>query len=65
MEHVPPNVTVLIPVTEAEVVGLRLRRPWDKPRLRVHARPDGALLLKADEADRWALIQLYAWRHGG
>lgn len=57
------SVTVLVPVTESELVGLRLRRPFGKPKLRVHRHSTGALMLRADERDRWALVQLYAWRY--
>lgn len=51
-----------VPVTEQELVGLRLRRPTSRPQLRVRQLENGALLLRAGEADRWALEQLAAWR---
>lgn len=56
------QLTVVVPVTEQELVGLRLRRPEGRPKLRVKRRPDGARLLVATEPDRWALELLTSWR---
>lgn len=52
---------VEVPVTEQELVGLRLRRPADAPRLRVRTL-SGGMVLRAGALDRWAIEQMVAWR---